>query len=99
MSEEVNSTFDGMGIKHDGVGMLLFGLFDFLMVILVLDTVLQVQQIFSKSHISKMATAGSTRQWILFSYEKPTTFTTYNMKIGVWPAILVFFDYFSQKLI
>ena len=30
---------------------------------------------------------------------QPTTITTYNMKIELRPAILEFFDFFSQKLI
>ena len=45
-----------------------------------------------------MATIGSTRHGS-YSTIQPTTFTTYNMKIEVGPAILEFFDFLSQKLI
>ena len=32
-----------------------------------------------------------------YSTIQPTTFTTYNMKIGVWPAILKFFDFWVKN--
>ena len=49
--------------------------------------------------------AISKRQWLnridnrSYSTIYSTTFTTYNMKIEVRPAILEFFDFLSQKLI
>ena len=46
-----------------------------------------------------MATAGSPLDNGSYSTIQPPTFTTYNIKIGVWPAFLEFFDTLSQKSI
>ena len=33
-----------------------------------------------------------------YSTIKPTIFATYNMKVGVWPAILELFDFLESKI-
>ena len=47
--------------------------------------------------MSKMATVGSTRQWIKFNYSTNTYFHKY-MKIGVGPAILELFNFLESKI-
>ena len=42
--------------------------------------------------------AGLTRKTILKHHPTYTTFSTYNIKIRVWTAILEFFDFLSRKL-
>ena len=53
---------------------------------------------YSQNHCIKMDTAGSTSQWVNSTIH-PLTSTAYNMKIQVWPTVLKFFDFLSQKLI
>ena len=68
------------------------------MVKLLLETALQVQEISRKSTRPKWLRLDQLDNRF-YSIIHPPTFTTYNIKIGVWPAILKFFDTLSQKLV
>ena len=50
--------------------------------------------------MSKIATVGSTRQWIKFNYSTNTYISTsnINMKIEVGPGIFHLFDSFESKI-
>ena len=69
------------------------------MVILLLDTTtLQVQEISQKSTSPKWPRYDQLDN-TFYSTIQPPIFTTYNIKIGIWPAVLKFFDFLSQELI
>ena len=78
------------------MGWLLFVSLDFFMVIMLLDTTLQVQEISQKSTLPKWTRLNQLENRS-YSTIQPPTYPIYIMKIGVWPAILKFFDLLCQK--
>ena len=68
------------------------------MVIVLCDTALQVQEISQKSTRPKWTRLDQLDNRY-YSTIQPPTYPTYIMKIGLWPTVLKFFYFLSQKLI